>query len=240
MTFRGPVLFHPDAGVINADASIAAMLDVARQNGAHLAAHTPVQAIDVHDRHVLVHTHVGTTVRARRVALAVGAWLPEFCAQWQLAGISLPPLQVTQQHVLHFPQKQPRAAWPVVANCGALVVLAGLASTSRWAVQSAQLIGDRLAEPLPQQAKLADVGMPGRNPDRWLRVSGRRSKSPDYESWALGVGMWPGPDGDHRAVRGGAQELQRHADGVTLRIHSLKWSSWLWAVWSLSGWMARQ
>ncbi|MFD0035048.1 FAD-dependent oxidoreductase [Streptomyces sp. NPDC127172] len=41
MTLCGPVLFHPDAGVINADASIAAMLDVARQNGAHLAAHTP-------------------------------------------------------------------------------------------------------------------------------------------------------------------------------------------------------
>jgi hypothetical protein len=51
-------------------------------------------------------------------------------------------------------------------------------------------------------------------------------------------GDWPS-SGHH--TRGKcAQELQRHADGVTLRIHSLKWSSRLWAVWSLSGWMARQ
>ncbi|MFA3842263.1 hypothetical protein [Streptomyces aureus] len=49
------------------------------------------------------------------------------------------------------------SAWVVIASCGALVVLAGLASTSRWAVQSAQLNGDRLTGPVPQQAELADV-----------------------------------------------------------------------------------
>jgi monomeric sarcosine oxidase len=111
MVFDGPVLFQPDAGVVDADASLAAFLDVARRNGACLMPHTPVEAIEVRDDHVLVHA--GEPVRARRVVLAAGGWLPELLDSCEL-GIPLPPVQVTQQQVFHFRQRDPQAVFPVL------------------------------------------------------------------------------------------------------------------------------
>ncbi|MBC9731213.1 FAD-dependent oxidoreductase [Streptomyces sp. TRM68367] len=113
MLFDGPVLFQPDAGVVNADASTAAFLDVARQGGARLVCHTPVESIEVLDDHVVVHA--GQVVRARRVVLAVGGWLPELLDACGL-GIPLPPVQVTQQQVFHFRQRDPQAVFPVLVH----------------------------------------------------------------------------------------------------------------------------
>ncbi|WP_158842839.1 FAD-dependent oxidoreductase [Saccharothrix deserti] len=113
MVFRGPVLFQPEAGVINADDSVKAFLDVARRNGARLVPHTPVQHIDIRGDHVVVHA--GESIRARRAVLAVGPWLPEFLATSRL-DIPLPPVRVTQQQVFHFPRRDPHAAWPVVVH----------------------------------------------------------------------------------------------------------------------------
>jgi monomeric sarcosine oxidase len=113
MFFDGPVLFQPDAGVVNADASIAAFLDVARRGGARLVSHAPVETIEVRDDHVLVHA--GESVRARRVVLAVGGWLPDLLDTWNL-GIPLPPVQVTQQQVFHFRQRDPKTVFPVLVH----------------------------------------------------------------------------------------------------------------------------
>ncbi|MBR8640437.1 FAD-dependent oxidoreductase [Streptomyces tuirus] len=113
MVFDGPVLFQPDAGVVNADASVMAFLDVARRNGARLVAGTRVEAIEVGYDHVLVHA--GEPVRARRVVLAAGGWLPELLATCDLP-IPLPPVQVTQQQVFHFRQRDPGAVFPVLVH----------------------------------------------------------------------------------------------------------------------------
>ncbi|MER5217099.1 FAD-dependent oxidoreductase [Streptomyces sp. NPDC002838] len=113
MVFDGPVLFQPDAGVVNADASISAFLEVARRKGARLVQHTPVEAIEVLDDHVVVHA--GQTVRARRVVLAAGGWLPELVAVCDL-DIPLPRLQVTQKQVFHFRQRDPQAVFPVLVH----------------------------------------------------------------------------------------------------------------------------
>lgn len=115
MLFDGPVLFQPDAGIVNADASIAAFLDVARANGARLVPHTPVERIETRDDHVVVHTGEPEPVRARRVVLAAGGWLPELLDVCDLE-IPLPPVQVTQQQVFHFRQRDPRARFPVLMH----------------------------------------------------------------------------------------------------------------------------
>jgi sarcosine oxidase len=113
MVFDGPVLFQPDAGVVDADASVSAFLDVARQGGARLVPHTPVEKIEVRHDHVVVHA--GGPVRARRVVLAAGGWLPELLDFCDL-GIPLPPVQVTQQQVFHFRQNDPQAVFPVLVH----------------------------------------------------------------------------------------------------------------------------
>ncbi|QKZ17148.1 FAD-dependent oxidoreductase [Streptomyces chartreusis] len=113
MVFDGPVLFQPDAGVVNADLSIGAFLGVARRNGAHLVPHTPVDAIEVFHDHVVVHA--AQAVRARRVVLAAGGWLPELVAACDLP-IRLPRLRVTQMQVFHFRQRDPGAVFPVLVH----------------------------------------------------------------------------------------------------------------------------
>jgi sarcosine oxidase len=119
MVFRGPVLFHPEAGVINADAGIAAFLEAARGNGAVLLPRQPVERVELRDDRVTVHS--GTVVRAERVVIAVGPWLPEFAADAGLE-VPLPPLKVTQQQVFHFPVRDPGADWPILVHKGDLQV----------------------------------------------------------------------------------------------------------------------
>lgn len=111
--FRGPVLYTPESGVINADQSITAFLDVAGRHGAHLVSRTPVEAIEVQGNRAVVHA--GDSVRARRVVLALGPWLPELCAKLA-PHVSLPPLQVTQQQVFHFTQRNPNSSWPTLLH----------------------------------------------------------------------------------------------------------------------------
>lgn len=137
MAFDGPVLFQPDAGTVDADATIRACLDVARRNGAHIADHTPVTGAEVRDDHVLLHT-AASTIRAGRVVLAVGPWLPDFPASAALR-IPAPALQVTQQQAFHFRQYDPEAPFPVLVHVEDMTVF-GLPSGSDGGPQSAMKI----------------------------------------------------------------------------------------------------
>ncbi len=115
MCFTGPVLFHPDAGTIDADATVTTFLTEAGRHGARLLPETPVERIDVHgDTAVTVHAGE-ESVRAHSVVLANGPWMPDFLPASGL-GIDLPPMQVTQQHVFHFPRREPGTTWPVVVH----------------------------------------------------------------------------------------------------------------------------
>lgn len=115
MRFTSLVLFHPDAGTVNADAAVATFLAEAARHGARLLPETSVDRIDVHgDSDVVVHAG-DESVRARSVVLANGPWMPEFLSGSGL-GIELPPMKVTQQHVFHFAHREPDTTWPVVVH----------------------------------------------------------------------------------------------------------------------------
>lgn len=115
MRFTGPVLFHPDAGTIDADVAVATFLAEARRHGARSTPQAPVERIDVRgDWEVTVHTS-DEAVRARSVVLANGPWMPEFLSGSDL-GIELPPVRVTQQRVFHFARREPGVSWPVVVH----------------------------------------------------------------------------------------------------------------------------
>ncbi|MGC9538918.1 N-methyl-L-tryptophan oxidase [Streptomyces sp. UG1] len=123
--FTGPVLHHPDAGVVDADQTVAACVRRAIEHGAQAIIGTRVTGIDVQggDK-VLLHTDDGREIVADTVVVAAGAWLPEL----ELP-VPLPPLQVTQQQVFHFRQREPSVRWPTLIWDGA-VHLYGLPSGS--------------------------------------------------------------------------------------------------------------
>lgn len=112
MSFRGEVLYHPEAAVLNADEVVRAMVECALARGAKLR-----QGIGAHVERVestrdgaVVHLSEGV-IRARVVVVAAGAWLKEVLP----ADVSarLPRTTVTQQQVFHFAHREPRASWPV-------------------------------------------------------------------------------------------------------------------------------
>jgi sarcosine oxidase len=108
----GPVLYHPDAGVIDPDRAIAAMLRLAEQRGADIRFGCPAERIAVEAASVAVHTAAGP-VTAPVAVVAPGAWIAPL-----LAGlVQLPPLAVTQEQVFHFAPVEPpepgAGPWPI-------------------------------------------------------------------------------------------------------------------------------
>lgn len=112
----GPVLFHPDAGVVDADQTVAACVRRAIEHGADAIIGARVTGIDVQGgEKVLLRTDDGREILADTVVIAAGAWLPEL----ELP-VALPALEVTQQQVFHFRQRDPSVRWPTLIWDGEL------------------------------------------------------------------------------------------------------------------------
>ncbi|MCX5367250.1 N-methyl-L-tryptophan oxidase [Streptomyces sp. NBC_00124] len=106
----GPVLYHPDAGVVDADETVAVCVRRAIEHGAEALIGTRVTGIDVQEgEKVLLRTDDGHEIVADTVVIAAGAWLPEL----ELP-VPLPPLRVTQQQVFHFRQRDLSVRWPTL------------------------------------------------------------------------------------------------------------------------------
>jgi monomeric sarcosine oxidase len=106
------VMFHPEAGVLDPDRAVAAMLRLAAAAGADVRFGTPVTRLAAAGGGGVAHTDSGT-FEAPVIAVAAGAWIAPL-----LDGLlKLPPLTVTQQQVFHFAPSPgaPAAAgpWPI-------------------------------------------------------------------------------------------------------------------------------
>jgi sarcosine oxidase len=109
-------MFHADAGVLDPHNAMAAMLRLAKANGADVRFGTPVTRLAATHAGdgAVAHTDSGTFT-APVIVVAAGAWIAPL-----LDGVvGLPPLRVTQQQVFHFaPVSGPEGAgagdrWPV-------------------------------------------------------------------------------------------------------------------------------
>ncbi|MFE9445386.1 FAD-dependent oxidoreductase [Streptomyces sp. NPDC006602] len=120
--FDGPALYQPDAGVIDADETVAACVRRANEHGADAWIGVRVTGIDVQEK-ARLRTDDGRELIADTVVIAAGAWLPEL----ELP-LPLPPLHVTQQQVFHFRQRDPSVAWPILVSKDASMQVFGLPS----------------------------------------------------------------------------------------------------------------
>jgi sarcosine oxidase len=111
-SFEGtePVLFHPEAGVLDPERAMAAMLRLAAARGAEVRFGTPATRIQAAPGGgAAVHTAAGTFT-APVAVIAAGGWLAPLVGDL----VRLPPLAVTQQQAFHFAPATPAAApWPV-------------------------------------------------------------------------------------------------------------------------------
>ena len=113
MRFAGPVVFHPQAGTLDAARAVTALLDLARGRGAQVAFGTPVRRIERRGGGAVVHLEGAAPVAARVVVVAAGAWVADL-----LGGqVPLPALEIREQQIFHFPRRDPDApAWPSVIH----------------------------------------------------------------------------------------------------------------------------
>ncbi len=110
----GEVCFHPDAGHLDPDLTVATLLDLAVGGGAELREHTPLTRIEPVADGLLVH-HASGHDRVGSVVVAAGAWLPEL-----LGGLAveprLPSVEVRQVEVFHHRHRDPDARWPTLVH----------------------------------------------------------------------------------------------------------------------------
>ena len=134
MRFDGPVLHHPQAGHLDADAAVAAWVRRLRERGGTVLERTRVTSVEPVGAGALVRTD-GPAIAAGTVVVAAGPWLPELAASLGVP-VDLPPLAVTQQQVFHFRRTDPDVPWPIFVHKGRLQLF-GLLSGADGGVRPA-------------------------------------------------------------------------------------------------------
>ncbi len=121
LVFDGPVLSHAEAGVLDPDRAVAAMLRLAVAAGIRWYPNTPVVRVEPDPDGVLLWLG-DRSVRAGTAVVAAGPWLPTL-----LDGVvDLPRLTVTEQRVFHFPRRDPAAVWPTFIHAEGDLTIYGL------------------------------------------------------------------------------------------------------------------
>jgi monomeric sarcosine oxidase len=109
MRFEGAVLFHPQAGTVDAALAVEAFLADASRHGAHVRSEAEVAKVFPGEDWIEIEFASGERVAARSVVIAAGAWTATLLGEL----VSLPRLAVTQQQIFHFPRLDPDAdPWP--------------------------------------------------------------------------------------------------------------------------------
>lgn len=142
--FDSDVLWHPDAGVIDAESSVTAMVSLATAHGARLRTGWDVQKIERTSAGYRVHAAAGDALDAERVVLCAGGYLPRLL---QDSGVderftaALPQFRVTQEQAYHFPYRDDAADWPTFIHKSE-----GIQTYSLPGGRDAQFRGQKLAE----------------------------------------------------------------------------------------------
>lgn len=113
--FDSPVLWHPDAGVIDAERSVNAMVALATSHGARLRTGWDVRRIERTTSGYRLHEAAGDTIEAGRVVLCAGGFLPRLLRNTgadERFTAAMPRFAVTQEQAYHFPYRDGAEGWP--------------------------------------------------------------------------------------------------------------------------------
>lgn len=122
IAFDTPVLWHPGAGVIDAETAVQTMVRLAQQNGARLFTNWPVKTIQPTTSGYRLFSTTGGTLDAEHVIVSAGGWLPELLGELPLPASFLsrvPAIEVRQEQAYHFPYRELPDAEAGVRTTGA-------------------------------------------------------------------------------------------------------------------------
>src|ERR1700722_10437999 len=132
-----PVMFHPDAGVIDPERAMAAMRSLAEARGAQIHYNSPVVSVAASADGAEVRT-ADRSWQAPAVVVAAGPWVEPVIGGL----VSLPPLVVTQQQAFHFAPRAAAGPRPVFIYRSEGAALYGLLAGRDREVPGAVKIGD--------------------------------------------------------------------------------------------------
>ncbi|WP_258804145.1 FAD-dependent oxidoreductase [Pseudarthrobacter sp. NS4] len=119
IAFDTNVLWHPGAGVIDAETTVTAMVDLAVAEGAQLETGWEVSALRPSGKAYTVHSADGRQLEAENIIVSAGGWLPDLLGNLSLPEAFLaqvPRIHVRQEQAYHFPYKdgspEPAENWP--------------------------------------------------------------------------------------------------------------------------------
>jgi sarcosine oxidase len=128
IAFDTPVLWHPGAGVIDAEGSVNAMVAQAVQLGARLLTGWDVRRVEKTGAGYSLLSATGEKFDAGNVVVSAGGWLPQLLGQLSLpAGFvsGLPEITVRQEQAYHFRYRD-AAPWPTFIHKSAAIQTYGL------------------------------------------------------------------------------------------------------------------
>jgi sarcosine oxidase len=116
------VLYHPGAGVIDAETAVHAMVAAARQRGAQVLTDWPLARLERAGAGFTAVAADGRTLHAGSVVVSAGGWLPDLLGALQLPAAFLaafPRLEVREENAFHFPYAEdvaPAGSWPTLIS----------------------------------------------------------------------------------------------------------------------------
>jgi sarcosine oxidase len=129
LAFDTPVLWHPGAGVLDAESSVIAMLGLARKLGALVRTDWPVARVEKTSTGYRAVRADGALAEAEQIVVAAGGWLPDLLGELSLpAGFlhGFPALEVRQEQAYHFPYRDLSDAWPTFIYKSSRIQVYGL------------------------------------------------------------------------------------------------------------------
>jgi monomeric sarcosine oxidase len=132
-----PVMFHPDAGVIDAERAMVAMRALAEAQGVQIHYNSPVLSVAASADGAQVRT-ADRSWQASAVVVAAGPWVEPLIG----AQVSLPPLAVTQQQAFHFAPRAQGGPLPVFIYRSEVAAIYGLLAGRDGEVPGAIKMGE--------------------------------------------------------------------------------------------------
>ncbi|MGO3886109.1 MAG: FAD-dependent oxidoreductase [Mycetocola sp.] len=108
MRFDTDVLWHPGAGVIDAESSVNAMVSLAVAVGARLHTGWDVSRVERGTTGYIVTSATGQRIHAEQVIVAAGGWLPSLLGGLDLPSDfigQVPELEIRQENAFHYPYR---------------------------------------------------------------------------------------------------------------------------------------
>ncbi|MCQ6269602.1 FAD-dependent oxidoreductase [Pseudarthrobacter sp. R1] len=131
LAFDTEVLWHPGAGVIDAETAVNAMVALAVRNGAEVLTGWTLRSIERQGAGYRLFSSTGQTFDAGNVVISAGGWLPGLLGQLSLPSgfvAGLPEITVRQEQAFHFRYRDPESAgqWPTFIHKAADIQAYGL------------------------------------------------------------------------------------------------------------------